>query len=638
MVFNQFQILLFTLLGALLLAYTLTPVFMWLGMKAGLVDVPGGRRQHEKPTPRSGGLAVFCAFFGAILLLQRSGLLSAGRMGELDWTREALGVCAFLMIVGILDDRFEVTPLVKLAGQLLVSALAWAIEFRIERMIGIHLHPLIDAGGTILIFVAAMNAYNLIDGMDGVAGGLGAVTGVGLCGLNLIMGNVEIAAASLALTGACLGFLRYNFHPAQVFLGDAGSMLIGFLLICLTLASNARSAAAVMLILPLLSMGVPMIDAGLAVWRRSLRKAYFSDVKVTQGDRDHLHHRLARRGLTQRRVAVVLYSLQAAAFLLGLLWLFGQNYRIAVFTIAFFAGAFVLFRYLATLEMTDSGRLIVDGIRRPGRTRLLSSLMPFIDVGLLLVGLVLLFLIAYPVVLHLTPARKLREAAPPIVAGPVILLWATRHYRPLWSRARAMDFFFFAVVATCGVLVGISISTLPQHHTLQETIILSILYLCLVLPAMSLCRVLPRLAQDMVHHFERKDHHTHADETHRVLIYGAGYGYSLLTRAESFDDTPRRRKYRLVGLMDDDPALRHLYLHGHRVLGGLEDLPRLVRERGVTEVIVTTSLRPENMRRLLRLASGLGVKVTQSILEHRVLVPKQAPARDGGRNLRRKES
>src|SRR5690606_24322518 len=129
-------------------------------------------------------------------------------------------------------------------------------------------------------------------------------------------GNTGMAVLCFALTGACLGFLRYNFHPARVFLGDTGSMYVGFLLMSLTLVAHNRTTAAIMMIIPLLTMGVPLIDTGLAIWRRSVRRAMDPEKKgrVSNADKDHLHHRLARKGFTQRRVAVTLYSIQAVLF------------------------------------------------------------------------------------------------------------------------------------------------------------------------------------------------------------------------------------------------------------------------------------------------------------------------------------
>jgi UDP-N-acetylmuramyl pentapeptide phosphotransferase/UDP-N-acetylglucosamine-1-phosphate transferase len=618
---DHIQFLAFAFLCALLLAFLCTPVAMWLGFRLGLVDQPGGRRIHEKPTPRSGGLAVFAAFFAALFLISHLKILPALDASFRPWVLCTFWVSLPVLILGIIDDRWEVRPGVKFAGQCFIAVLAWTQGLQLERILGMELPILVDFALSVFIFLCAMNAYNLIDGMDGVAGGLGAVTGIGLCGLNLMQGNTEMAAASLALSGACGGFLRYNFHPARVFLGDTGSMFIGFILIALTFGTEARSAAAVMLIVPLLTLGVPLLDTGLAVWRRTVRKALNPGTcSVSQGDRDHLHHRLARSGLTQRRVAATLYGIQAALFAVGLLWVFFQSHRLAIFTAAFFVGSYVLIRYLASLELTDSGKLIVDGIRRPDSNKLYSSLMPFMDIAFLGLALAAISWLAYPDFPCLQMTVLFRESAPTIIGGPMILLWASRYYRPQWTRARALDFFYIGIIATIGVLVGVALSQIPTDISSKATVRIAILYAALSVPPMVLIRAFPRLVQDMVH-FHERNRKNHGDETKgaRVLVYGAGYGYTLLTRAESFEDSRRRRQYQLIGLIDDDRHLKGRVVHGHPVLGTGNDLPALIRAHKIQEILLTTPLHDENQQRLLEIAESFNIRISQSLFVHSVI-------------------
>jgi hypothetical protein len=255
-----------------------------------------------------------------------------------------------------------------------------------------------------------------------------------------------------------------------------------------------------MLIIPLLTMGVPMLDTGLAIWRRSVRRAIDPQGKnrVSSADKDHLHHRLARKGLTQRRVAVLLYSIQALVFGVGLLWVFMQNYRMAIFTVAFFVGSYVGLRFLASLEMNDSGRWIVDGIRRPGRMQLFSSLMPMMDIAILSASLLVLSWLLADQCPQLAIGRLIRETAPPVVGGPMILIWATRYYRLQWTRARALEFFFFGLIATAGLLIGIAISPIPVQQSLRLTLLISLVLMSLTVPQMIFLRAIPRLAQDML--------------------------------------------------------------------------------------------------------------------------------------------
>lgn len=615
---------------AALSGLALTPPAMILGRRLGLIDIPGGRRLHANPTPRSGGIAVFAAYHLSIFSLCLLGLTCSAHPAFHEWSVQAFWASSIVFALGVVDDRFEVKPLVKLLGQMLAAAAAWHFGFRLERMIGIEFNPVLDFFATSLLFLAGMNAYNLIDGMDGLASGLATVTAIGLASLNLIMGNTEMAVASIALAGVCVGFLRYNFHPARVFLGDSGSMFIGFMLIALTLGTNARSAATLMLIVPLLTLGVPLIDTALAIWRRTLRKSYTPGAKISQGDRDHLHHRLARNGLTQRRVAVLLYILQAGVFAVGMAVLLEQNHRIAVLTTAFFISSYVLIRYLASLEMTDSGRLIVDGIRRPGFRKLFASLMPFMDISILLLGFYLVHLVGNGLFLHLSIGRLVREVAPLVVAGPVILFWAGNFYQPMWTKARATDYFYFNLIAAASVIISISLSPLSTHHTLRETVAFTMVYALLVLPLVVGLRTFPRLVQDLLH-FHLRQSLRHGEKLQkRVLIYGAGFGYTLLNRAESYDDSHHRKHYHLVGLIDDDPNLRNRKVHGHPVLGTSADLPQLLETHRIREIIVTCRLEPWRQEALTLLADARNIRVRQNLFTERILCEGPGPGESEG--------
>lgn len=620
MVFGFILPFLLALLVSMGFGVFFTVISMKVGMLLGIVDLPGGRRTHETPTPRTGGLAIFFGFHLTLLILER--LLYAENLPSTSFSQWYFSVMLgsiLVFITGLFDDRLDVAPGVKLLGQLVAAVFTWIVGIRIGTLIGIPLPLSLDLLFTVLLFLAAMNAYNLIDGMDGVAAGLGAITAVGLAGLNILMGNPEMTATALAVAGVCLGFLRFNFHPAKIFLGDTGSMLIGYLLVAIALGSHARGAAAVLLVIPLLTMGVPLIDTALAIWRRSVRKALSGSGKVTQGDRDHLHHRLARKGLTQARVAVLLYAVQAGVLGIGMLWVFQQNYRLAIFTLAFFAGSYVLLRYLATLEMSDSGRWIVDGLRKPGRRRLISSLMPVWDMCILSAGFVATHWAGRSLFIQTSFIRLFREVAPLVVCGTVIIFWAARFYRPMWRRARAVEYFNFCLLSVGAILSSFSFTPFARYHNIQETLVFGMVYLFTTLPFLLGLRVFPRLCQDLFHLHLRTSGEEDTRGVPRSLIYGAGYGYTLHNQAESFEDSSSRRNYHLVGLIDDDPLLQHLRIHGHEVLGDLHDLPDLIDREQIDEIIVTTTLRPDNHTRLMRIAEERNLTVLLSQLRRETL-------------------
>jgi UDP-GlcNAc:undecaprenyl-phosphate GlcNAc-1-phosphate transferase len=389
----------------------------------------------------------------------------------------------------------------------------------------------------------------------------------------------------------------------------------------LTLGSQSRSAAAVLFLIPLLTMGVPLIDTGLAIWRRSVRKAMSpgSAYRVSGADKDHLHHRLARRGLNQRKVAITLYALQAAIFGIGLLWLFLQNYRMAIFTVTFFAGSYVILRYLASLEMNDSGKWVVDGIRRPGRAQLYRSAMPFLDIVVISLSLVFLSWLLGSQFSRLSLNEIIRHAAAPVIGCPVILIWALKYYRVQWTRARPLRYFYLAIIITGGMVTGVALSPIAQLHTFKQSVLFTQVLLSIALPLMMFLRVFPRLVQDFMHYHERHRRHPSEEQLPRVLIYGAGYGFTLIVRSESFTDLAKRRQYQLIGLVDDDPHLRGRVIHGHEVMGTGHDLERLCALHDIEEILLSTTLSEEHLHHLMEVADQLDLKISRSMFANEVL-------------------
>ena len=220
---------------AFAVTYSLTPPVMRLAAWLGMIDQPGQRRIHKRPVPLAGGLAVFAGFHSAcaaLFLLPwapfSSLLLQAG------WLK-ILCLTSIVLLIGLWDDRFGMPAVVKLAGQMAVGSLAYMLDMRLGGFFGIHLPLWIDLPATVFWFVAFINAFNLIDGMDGLATGLAAIAAFGLAGVFLIGNNPGDCLVMLALLGSCLAFLRFNFSPARIFLGDTGSMFLGCTLAALAL-------------------------------------------------------------------------------------------------------------------------------------------------------------------------------------------------------------------------------------------------------------------------------------------------------------------------------------------------------------------------------------------------------------------
>ncbi|MDD9941486.1 MAG: MraY family glycosyltransferase [Myxococcales bacterium] len=298
---------------ALVLALGLTPVARFTALRFGAVDSPGGRRVHARTIPRLGGVAVVIAFSVPLLLL---GVVESttGSLFYADPTR-ALGLfvgAGMMCLLGVVDDLRGVRARHKILVQLMAAGLAFATGFRIDA-ISMPFGTTMDMGifalpVTLLWIIAVINAMNLIDGLDGLAGGIAFF----VCVTNFVMGalsdNALVMLLSATLGGALLGFLMFNFNPASIFMGDSGSLFVGYVLATKSiLSASVKSSTTIAIMVPLIAMGLPIMDTLLAMVRRALeRRPIFSP------DRGHIHHRLLAMGLTHRGAVLILYALTIA--------------------------------------------------------------------------------------------------------------------------------------------------------------------------------------------------------------------------------------------------------------------------------------------------------------------------------------
>lgn len=299
-------------LGVLATAMTLsvlgTRLAVWLGPRWGAMSLPGGRRQHHQPVSRLGGLGVFAGFFGVGLVLYLTVPLAPNQ--QVPFAGVLLGTLV-VFIGGLLDDKFEFKAAPQFGIQLLGGVIALASEVFIEQVtlpvLGLtdfrDLRWLVTYPLTLVWIVGMMNTVNFVDGLDGLAAGVGAIAGLFFAvHAWWVWQQAGIALFSLALTGACLGFLVFNVYPARVFLGSAGALTLGFALATLSILAPARIMTALMV------LAVPIADTAYQImdrWRRG-RSPF-------QGDRGHLHFRLADMGFSQRQI-VFTYWLVTVAF------------------------------------------------------------------------------------------------------------------------------------------------------------------------------------------------------------------------------------------------------------------------------------------------------------------------------------
>ncbi|MDY2609850.1 MAG: MraY family glycosyltransferase [Eubacteriales bacterium] len=309
---NIYLRVLCALLVAFLGALCATPPVRALAVKIGAIDVPkDARRMHKKPIPLIGGLAIFFGF-------TVSGAIFYSLFFGLD--AQAITIWfggLFIIAIGIIDDMVSLNPWIKLAGQLIAAGIAVSQNLVIdyinvgglELSFGWGSYPL-----TILWIVALTNAVNLIDGLDGLACGVSAISSVSLLVVAILHADARAALLTAALCGACLGFLPYNSNPAKIFMGDTGAMFLGYTLSVLSIMGAFKTSAFLSFLIPIIIFGLPIFDTSFAFLRRIA-----SGHSPFEADRRHLHHRLIDSGFNQRQSVLILYAICSILGLLGIL-------------------------------------------------------------------------------------------------------------------------------------------------------------------------------------------------------------------------------------------------------------------------------------------------------------------------------
>ncbi|MBM7853691.1 UDP-GlcNAc:undecaprenyl-phosphate GlcNAc-1-phosphate transferase [Desulfohalotomaculum tongense] len=294
---------------AVVFSLLLTPWVRRLAFKVKAIDRPDERKVHKSPMPRMGGLAVFLSFALTVILLRPFSLPLAGLLvGGL-----------LIVLLGILDDIKGLPAKVKLGGQILAALAVVPFGIQVDFItnpltggiitLGIFAVPL-----TVFWIISVTNAVNLIDGLDGLAGGTSMIAALTVAAVAWKQGVIyggsgvhfEVAVLAVILAGAILGFLRYNFYPAKIFLGDTGSMFLGYCLSVLAVMGLTKSAAAISVFIPIVILGIPLLDTFFAIVRRCCKHQ-----PIFKPDKEHLHHRLMALGFSHRQAVLVIYCISA---------------------------------------------------------------------------------------------------------------------------------------------------------------------------------------------------------------------------------------------------------------------------------------------------------------------------------------
>lgn len=344
-----------------LLAFILTPLSRNLFRRLGCLDMPDGRRKlHAHAVPRAGGAPIMIAYLGAFGLLLVGPLSGAAILKPvLPLVLRISSAAMIVLVAGLVDDFRPLRPWQKIAMQLIASYVAFWGGVGISNVGRFAVPPWLSLPLTVVWLVGCSNAFNLIDGLDGLAAGAGLFASVTMLLGGLLNSDLRLAVATVPLAGALLGFLRYNFNPASIFLGDSGSLTIGFLLGCYGIVWNQKSTAILGITAPLMALAVPLLDAGVSIVRRFLRRQ-----PIFTADASHIHHRLLARGLTPRRVVLLLYVACGLAAAMSLLASVTQSHFSGIIIILFCGATWIGVQHLGYVEFGVAGQMFLNGAFR----------------------------------------------------------------------------------------------------------------------------------------------------------------------------------------------------------------------------------------------------------------------------------
>jgi UDP-GlcNAc:undecaprenyl-phosphate GlcNAc-1-phosphate transferase len=576
------------------LAALLTPLAGRLAHRAGIVAAPRPDRWHSSPTPMLGGVAIFLAVAVAFALIPEP-------MQQNRYERFAYLLVGAVMIflLGLYDDARRLPPYTKLLFQIVTACV---LVFGQLHLFGRpDISPLL-VPFAILWIVGVTNAFNLLDNMDGLAAGIAVVVGITVAASSYLQGDRQTTLVALIVAGAAAGFLVHNFNPARIFMGDCGSLLLGYLLSGLTVmgAASSTRGIAVTLVIPVVVMALPILDTSLVTILRTLHGR-----SISQGGRDHLSHRLVALGLSERQAVLVLYLVAALAGGLvvasGLvetlpmlaLWLLSL---VALVLFGIYLGQVRIYTETEFRQMGGTsrvvGRLVLGGRYVLYKQQVASLLLDLLLVMAALLGAYLIRFEGRLDPLFVSQFARLVTLAVSLKLAAFLSLGV---YRSLWRHMGLADVWQVVLASAVGSLLTVVVAALLFGI---GSLPLSVLFIdwLLFTPLVIGTRYSFELMQHLVSQGRSRD-------VTRVLIAGAGDAGELALRALQ---RSRHRSFRAVGFLDDDQAYRNRTIHGVRVLGQLDGLAATIEGQAVDEVVIAVA-DDEQAARVLRLCAELGL-------------------------------
>ena len=552
---------------ALVSSLVLVPICRGAAIRLGFVAKPREDRWHRRPIALLGGVAIGASLLVAMLVY-----------GDLRQLRVLAAAAAIIFAMGLVDDLRSLKPTTKLVIEIGVASLFLFFGYRLNWVHGIT----VDSMLTLVWIVGLTNAFNLLDNMDGLSGGIAVVAGAAFLvgALPVTLGSAEFFQVQYlaALLGAVLGFLVYNVHPASIFMGDSGALLIGVSLAGLTLTLGSTIAGGQNVIsviaVPLLVLLIPIFDTTLVTISRMV-----SGRSTSVGGRDHSSHRLVAIGLSERSAVALLWLLAAASGAIGVAFRRSETWWSIVAAI-FLIGMTIFAIYLggirvyensdrAALERGGLTPIVVDFVYK---RRIAEVLLDFVLVTL---SYYAAYRLKFELVEFAANFAFFLQSLPVVLAVQLLAFFAVGVYQGIWRHFSSSD----AVTIVKGTIVGTIASELIilymnrfQNYSRTVFIIYAVLVTLMVIGSRASFGVIAEALQ------------RRRQTGRRVIVYGAGDGGAMAVR-ELLNAADQ--DVRIVGFIDDDPRKRRNRVRGYRVLGSFEALPAFIADGAVDAVVLS---------------------------------------------------
>jgi len=575
------------------ISFITTPIIQHIGQKLNILDYLSERKIHKKPVPRLGGIPIFMAFNLSVLLGILFKVEFLDEFLSRKWISFLIAQCIVLGI-GLYDDIKKLKPGTKFIFQIFAGALlvvsGFGIQIVTNPLNGNPLHlgflfPLV----TILWLVGITNALNLIDGIDGLASGTAFIVSATIFGISFLNQNIGIALLSLIVAGSVLGFLKYNFHPAKIFLGDSGSMLLGFWLAVLSIEGASKGATFIVILAPILALGLPIIDTFISMARRflksinlvdypvqkkKLRILFFKGFTMFEADKDHVHHRLLRLGLSQEKAVLILYGANVVLCGLAFLVIVFKSLNTALFIGVVFTAFLIGIKNLNYREF----KVLENGL-----------FIPIFDVNVInkriFQAIFDLFLISFSYYLSFILVFSgfggevkgvFIQTIPVVLAIKLIIFYFSSIYKGSWRYSSVGDLIKIIKAGVISSIVSALFLIIFFGVKSFGGVVFFLLDFYVLLSLVAGSRISYRV-------FDYYYHKNSKEEGRKIIVYGAGRRGALLVKELHYNGDLRP-----VGFIDDDLRKRGKIQYDVPILGTLKDLDKVIQRYKVSEIVLST--------------------------------------------------